>query len=262
MKSSFEKKFFDDGYLTLKNFLSSNEKSIIKEVIYENFKKNITLLSKSKFDLEDENFHKKIILFRKKNPKKFGETYDNINLNSRFRSIFHTKKYLNLFAKTLNTSINQIHLTGFMMRFDTPYDKRNNLGWHQDASPYMQSAPKFRGGVCWCPVTNNSEKNGTVIYVPKSHSKYIKAKATRKKISYSKQYMINLSKKEFDAKKNLTQNFGDLALLHINIKHRSGENSSNKVRITTGVRFADMSKSFNSGKEHYIFNQPKYQFQY
>ena len=262
MKSSLKKKFLEDGYLTLKKFLSSNEKSLIKEVIYENFKKNITLLAKKKFDLEDENFHKKIILFRKKNPKKFGETYDNINLNSRFRSIFHSEKFLNLFAKILDTSSNQIYLTGFMMRFDSPYDKRNLLDWHQDSSPYMQSYPKFNSGVCWCAVTNNSEKNGTLVFVPKSHSKYIKANFTRKKISYSKQYGIKLSRKEFNAKKNLTQNFGDLSLLHINIKHRSGENSSNKIRITTGCRFVDMSKSFNSGKEHYIFNEQKYQFQY
>ena len=58
--------------------------------------------------------------------------------------------------------------------------------------------------------------------------------------------------------RNLNQKFGDMSLLHINLKHKSGNNVSGKVRITIGCRFIDMSNSFNVGKEIYKFNNEKY----
>ena len=68
-------------------------------------------------------------------------------------------------------------------------------------------------------------------------------------------YQIVITKSEKEKIKNLNQNFGDAALLHMNLKHRSGDNNSEKVRITIGCRFTDMSKSFNVGKEIYILNK-------
>ena len=70
MKSSLRQKFTKNGYITIKKILSNEEKKIIKNIIYENFKKYINFPNKNKFNLEDENFHKKLILFRKKKTKK------------------------------------------------------------------------------------------------------------------------------------------------------------------------------------------------
>ena len=49
-----------------------------------------------------------------------------------------------------------------------------------------------------------------------------------------------------------------MSFLHMNLKHRSGDNNSEKVRITIGCRFIDMTKSFNVGKEIYKFNNDKF----
>ena len=144
------------------------------------------------------------------------------------------------------------------MRFDVPNDKRNKLNWHQDSSYYMMAHPKFNAGVCWCAVTKNSEKNGTLKFIPKSHSKYIKVKSKKKNNLVSEQFTLNIYKKEINKTKNLSQDFGDVSLLHMNLKHKSGDNHSEKVRITIGCRFIDMSKSFNSGKEIYQFNNKTY----
>lgn len=48
--------------------------------------------------------------------------------------------------------------------------------------------------------------------------------------------------------------------MHINTKHKSGKNISNKVRITLGVRFHDMQKKFNNGNEIYFYNKTNKQF--
>ena len=144
-----------------------------------------------------------------------------------------------------------------MMRFDVPNDLRNKLDWHQDSSYYMMGYPKFNAGVCWCAITKNTEKNGTLKFIPGSHLKYIKAKKNKKKDLSSEQYQITITKTEKEKIKNLDQDFGDATLLHMSLKHRSGDNNSQKVRITIGCRFNDMSKSFNVGKEIYNYNKKK-----
>lgn len=250
------KEFHDKGHVKIKNFLSFKEKKIIKDIIHESFKKSLNF--KKKFDLEDEDFHKQLISLRKKKPKKFGEIYDNINLNSKFRSIFYTEKFLKTFAKILKVSPNQIFITGFMMRLDAPKDKRNKLDWHQDSSYYMMAYPKFNAGVCWCAVTQNDQKNGTLVFVPKTHKKFLKTKSSNKKRGITQQNKIHVNKKDLSNSLNLNQNFGDASFLHMNLKHRSGDNFSKKVRISMACRFIDMSKSFNTGVEFYRFNDRKY----
>jgi len=250
------KEFHNQGHATIKNFLSINEKKIIKDIIYENFKKSINL--KKKFNLEHKEFHKQLISLRKRKPKKFGEIYDNINLNSKLKSTFYNEKFLKTFAKILKVNSNQLYLTGFTMRFDAPKDKRNKLDWHQDSSYYMMSYPKFNAGVCWCAVTQNDQKNGTLIFIPKTHKKFLKTKISNKKKRSTQQNKIRVSKKDLSGNINLNQKFGDATFFHMNLKHKSGDNFSNKVRISIGCRFIDMSKSFNTGVELYRFNDRRF----
>lgn len=250
--------FKNKGIVTLNSFLNEDEKQIIKEIIYSNFELDLELESLSHLDLESDIFHQKLIKLRKNNPKRFGEIYDNINLNARFRSLFMQNRFLRLFSSVLNIDINKVFINGFMLRFDAPMDERNSLGWHQDSPYYMMSSPKFNSGVCWMSVTKNSSENGTLVYVPNTHHEVLPSKSTKSDNFSSEQLRVDVSEAELKSAKNLDQVFGDLSILHMNIKHRSGVNSSSKVRITMGCRFHDMSESFNSGKEIYKFNDQEY----
>ena len=126
------------------------------------------------------------------------------------------------------------------MRFDAPFDLRNKLNWHQDSPYYMMSYPKYNAGVCWCAITKNNDDNGTLKFIPKSHSKLIKTIGSKKDKHRSEQYTLNITERENKKTENLNQNFGDMSLLHINLKHRSGDNISKKFRITIGCRFIDI----------------------
>tara|TARA_B100001057_G_C22825358_1_gene941193 strand:- start:1161 stop:1940 length:780 start_codon:yes stop_codon:yes gene_type:complete len=258
MTVNMRKKFDQNGYVSLRNVLTINEKKMIKNIIFDNFKEHIKLPKINKFDLENINFHKELINFRKSKPKKFGEIYDKINLNSKFRSLFYSKKFMNYFAKCLNIKNNNIYINGFMMRFDVPRDRRNKLNWHQDSPYYMMSYPKYNAGVCWCAITNNNRDNGTLKFIPKSHSRFIKTIGHKKGKYISEQYTLSILRNEITKLKDLNQKFGDMSLLHMNLKHRSGDNNSDRVRITIGCRFIDMTSSFNVGKEIYKFNDEKY----
>lgn len=70
----------------------------------------------------------------------------------------------------------------------------------------------------------------------------------------SKQFRLKVYTKNY---KILKSNCGDASFFHMNVKHKSGVNKSNKVRITAACRFHDMSSNFNIGKELYYFNKSK-----
>jgi len=253
---SIRDSFLKEGHVSFKQFLDEDFKSTITEVIYHNFKNELNLRNLSSFNVENEDFHQKLIRFRNNNPSGFRRVYDNIKLNARLRSIFYNDKFLDLFSSVLGISRNLIFLNGIMLRLDAPLDTRNNLDWHQDSSYYMMNYPKFNSGVCWMAVTQNSVDNGTLIYVPQSHSKYIKAVYSKDSKNSSEQALLKPTEDELNRALNLDQEFGDLTMLHMNIKHKSGINSSNKFRITTGCRFHDMTKSFNSGVEYFKYFEP------
>jgi len=219
------------GILFKKKFLKKIQQNIIKSIIREYFNKICyPYLEKENFDIENFFIHKKIIDFRTKYPEKFGKIYDDLRLNARLRSIFHDKLFIDLFSKTLGINKNRLFLNGLMFRFDMPRDKRNSLDWHQDAPYYQQTYPKFNSGVCWLPVTKNTHENGTLIYVPRSNKKFIKNISTIKKNKLSSTLLkVPVTKKESLNGLDANSNFGDAFLMHMNTKHRSGVNISDKI---------------------------------
>lgn len=247
--------FRKNGFLTINNFLSLSEKKIILDVIFNELKEHISLGKRKNFLISDDNFHEQLILFRKKNPKLFGEIYDRLNLNARLRSLFYSNKFINCFSRILNISKNKVFLNGFMLRFDAPFDKRNSLDWHQDSPYYLMTYPNLNAGVCWIPITNNSKKNGTLVFIPNSHKKIVKFSSKKNNKFASEQKKIDITKSELAKSKHLNQNFGSASLLHLNLKHRSGKNISKKFRITLACRFHDMGDTFNCGKEIYNYNK-------
>jgi ectoine hydroxylase-related dioxygenase (phytanoyl-CoA dioxygenase family) len=244
-----------NGYLVLNNFLTNSNVLSLKNLLKNALKKYLNYKG-STLSFENKKIHQKLIKFRKKNPKNFGEMYDDLNLNATLRAIFYQKYFIDHFSQILDTDINNIFINGFMFRLDAPFDKRNSLDWHQDSSYYHMSYPKFNSGVCWIPLTNNSEINGSLMFIPSNNPRFLKKTKSFKKDNFtSEQYTAHLSTSEIKKIKTLKVNLGDAAFFNMNIKHRSGINSSEKIRITIGCRFHDMSKSFNVGKEIYFFNK-------
>ena len=73
MKNNLRTKFLNDGYYNLKNFLTTKEKKIIINLIYDSFKKFLKLPKIDNFNLDSEKFHSQLIKLRNSNPKIFGE---------------------------------------------------------------------------------------------------------------------------------------------------------------------------------------------
>ena len=257
-------KLNDSGFLVLKNILSATEKKIIAKAFYRVLSKYLKIDKNfSNLNFSNASLHKKLIDFRKKNPRKFSDLYLELGLNASLRSIFYSKKFLNMFSKILKTKKEFVLINGFMLRLDAPFDKRNVLPWHLDAPYHEQTHPLHNAGVCWMPLTNNSFNNGTVRFIPGSN----KSKVNFKNLKYTKKSKlaagiigVPVSEEEEKSIKDVNASFGDLGISHVCLKHRSGKNISKKFRLTLICRFHDTSKKFNIGKETYIFNKTKARF--
>tara|TARA_A100001015_G_scaffold319876_1_gene444260 strand:- start:5231 stop:6013 length:783 start_codon:yes stop_codon:yes gene_type:complete len=250
-----KKSLLSKGYITFENFLSNKEKVELYNLFVSSLNNFGIKIEKSKKFFEDEKLHKSLINFRSRNKKKFGEFYDYLNLNAKFKSFFFSKNFFSKYEKILKKEKENIFINGFMFRMDFPFDKRNVLDWHQDSPYYQMSYPKFNSYVALISITNNNIENGAMLYIPKSHKKFFKIKSVKKSRQHSENFKIKISAKEMKRIKCLETNFGDLSFFHTNIKHRSGKNLTNKVRITIGCRIHDMTSDFKIGKEIYIFNK-------
>jgi len=252
-------KLNDDGFLILKNILSATEKRIIVKAFYKVLSKYLKIgKNSSNLNFDSISLHRKLINLRKKNPRKFGHFYDEVNLNTSLKSIFYSKKFINLFSKILKTEKEFIFINGFGIRQDAPFDKRNVLDWHLDGSYYEQTHPFYNAGVCWMPLTNNSFDNGTVRFIPGSNKSKVNPKNlknTRKDKHASVNIKIPVSEEEKKLTKDVNASFGDAGIFHMHLKHKSGKNISKKFRLTLLCRFHDTSKKFNIGKEIYIYDK-------
>ena len=257
-------KLNNSGFLVLKNILSATEKKIIAKAFYRVLSKYLKIDKNfSNLNFSNASLHKKLIDFRKKNPRKFSDLYLELGLNASLRSIFYSKKFLNMFSKILKTKKEFVLINGFMLRLDAPFDKRNVLPWHLDAPYYEHTDPIYNAGVCWMPLTNNSFDNGTVRFIPGSNKSKVNPKTlkfTRKSKLSAAVIKIPVSKEEKKLIKDVNASFGDVGIFHMHLKHKSGENISKKFRLTLICRFHDTSEKFNIGKEMYIYNKTKTPF--
>ncbi len=256
--------FYKEGHFTLKKFLKEKEKKMITKTFFKILSKYININKDlKKINFKTDIINKKIINFRKKNPKLFSDFYDELCLNSSLKSIFFSERFFNLFAKILKTQKEYIYVNGFMLRLDSPNDTRNSVDWHIDSFFFEQTSPHFNSAVCQLPLTDFNNFNGSIEFIPKSQHKIFKSKTLKKDSLIFKRKSklstysatIPVSEKEKEEAQFLNASFGDASFIHVNLKHRTFKNNSKKMRLSLICRFHDSSKKFNIGKEFYIYNK-------
>ena len=158
------------------------------------------------------------------------------------RLILNDKKLMKLASKLLNTDISTIWNGEFTLRMDPPRDKRNLLGWHQEASYYKQHTKDGNNGLVFTITFSDkiNSKNGGIQVCPKSQKLGLlssvkkKVKLKKHKTKYSSETFKIDEKyiKKFNPK-TIESYLGDLVIMDLKIFHRSGFNSSDLFRITS-----------------------------
>lgn len=257
-----KKKFQEDGYILLKDFLPREEVEADSQEILEMLSEFLaqnnakSSLRASYQNLDDLTLHEDIINFRKIEPKKFGKFYDTIqNTTLVQNSISKNNQITKMAANLVGCKSNIITSTGWMMRFDTPYDDRNALSWHTDSAYYPQTIGSGTGLVVIKAISNYNFAGGCVGLIPGSHLGRYSSEMSLASGLVSAQQMVNISE-EFAIKAVYPElSNRDVLMMDMNLLHCSGQNISTRVRLSFGLRYHNSAHpSFRCGRLQYRIN--------
>ncbi len=246
--------FHKNGYILVRNIFDRKNILLVKKSINSALLK---IFNKKYPKLKKLNFHKKLIILRKKKPKSFSILFDTLQTSSSLYNLINEKLILTV-SKLLKQKKHNVTMTDIGIRLDPPNDNRNTLAWHQDSSYYRQNNSGKNGLVVWSPVIKLEKNMGPLEFIKDSYkigTLNVKKKKSKKKFGSSKREIKSENLKKF--KKILTSNVnvGDALIINLDMVHRSGINSSQKVRVTFLSRFHNMMASdFNPGLNLYKYS--------
>ncbi len=245
-----------NGYLIITNVLNKKDFENIKKLILNTAKIHINFKKKIISGLDDPHFNKELIKLRKKSKKKFAYFFDTLQTSIASYQLWTNTKIMKIVKKIMACEIDTISATDFLIRIDSPIDKRNKLEWHQDSAYFRQNNKGYNGLNCWTPLTKLPFNMGPLEFLEKSHKLgLVKVKKERPGKFRSLQRKIdhklikNLKIKKFEL------NLGDFIFLNMDTVHRSGENSSKIFRMSSICRYHKTnSRDFNPGLNIYKYS--------
>ena len=259
-----EKKINEDGLILLSGILSDKLLDDLFKTIFNLFNKAFPELFSWKLDevnksiWENQKFHNSIIDSRKANPKKFGAIYDALQLTAISKKILTSKKILKIISSIYDKDISNISCRNSIIRMDCPSDDRNSVDWHSDIISTKNKNHHPRDGITVNVAFHDTlPEHGSVFFLIGSHiEKNVQLISENKKNNTSDYYQIPESiikkYKSFQPKKF---NSGDVAIFPMTLIHKSGNNESNKVRISGVFRFYPISSNnFLFQKEEIVDN--------
>ncbi|MDB2617961.1 phytanoyl-CoA dioxygenase family protein [Candidatus Pelagibacter bacterium] len=200
---------------------------------------------KDKWD--DHLFNTKLILFRKKNKKKFSAMYNSIQISNEIAKFVYTNNFSSIAKKTLKVQENELLVRAPGLRMDFPNDTRNSYGWHQDNAYDQYNLSSKNGIVIWSPLIDTDFNNGTLIIKKGSYNHSFSSSRLEKtgsnlrskQILVKKKYLKKYNSETINVKKNSS------VVIYSGLFHKSGKNISDKVRFTVLIRFNKLlSKDF------------------
>ena len=230
-----------NGYAILKNIVPPPRIDALLENIYKLYRKYSTdyEFDESEDPWKSEMFHKKLIEFRKKDPKLFGAIYDSLKTSLTLTQLVSDDVIVNNVAKFLNVDPSDVSISEPMCRLDVPNDKRNTLEWHQERSFFPQNRDGLHSLVCWIPLTSVTEEMGAIHISPESHAGGLIIPAQNEKKSELSTRQISVPEEHVKKYEDLVVpvDVGDVVFFNMLLYHRSGVNISDKVRFAVQSRF-------------------------
>lgn len=257
--------FRKDGYIILKGVVDLN---IIKGLYIT----AVSLLGKYAYwipastiaelaELEpwvNQPFNDHLLSLRKSHPELFGVLYDTIQLSIPINQVCVTPVLADTIAYICGDLVNNIAVSGHMLRMDPPFDTRNTLDWHQDSSYYEQNEEGDNGLVLWIPMVPVNEANGAIVVCPGSHKEGRLSIPSSGKADelISEQFVIPQEYLDKYPKVQVEASPGDAVVFTMDLFHKSGTNSSDGLRFVVGCRYHKMiPDDFLSGKLLYKANR-------
>ena len=252
LKQNMEK-FRENGYFIAEHIVSEKKINAVLENIFRiYFKYNpSSKLHELQEPWKSDLFHEEMIKFRKSDLKRFSLLYDSVQTGASLIELFSDELILKCSANLLDVKNNELSVSEWMIRMDAPADKRNTAGWHQEIS-YLRN----NGLVIWIPLSDITPDLGPLQVCPKSHHegelKVVQNKNLPGDVStvsvdeVEPEYIAKYSIMDVEIKK------GDVLFFDTELFHRSGVNTSNRMRFSCQVRHA-----INTAEDFVPFRQTK-----
>ncbi len=252
LKQNMEK-FRENGYFIAEHIVSEKKINAVLENIFRiYFKYNpSSKLHELQEPWKSDLFHEEMIKFRKSDLKRFSLLYDSVQTGASLIELFSDELILKCSANLLDVKNNELSVSEWMIRMDTPADKRNTAGWHQEIS-YLRN----NGLVIWIPLSDITPDLGPLQVCPKSHHegelKVVQNKNLPGDVStvsvdeVEPEYIAKYSIMDVEIKK------GDVLFFNTELFHRSGVNTSNRIRFSCQIRHA-----INTAEDFVPFRQTK-----
>ncbi len=251
-----KKKYFDDGYIKIKNFIPNSIifgiKKELSNIIIDSAKSLSLNIIKNNFNYLIDDILPQIY---KKNKNKGAYIFDVSSRLNILRDLTNYSKTISVISKLLNLKKNQIISAKFSLFLFTKYHKNNAIGWHQESGYYsnpknnnFQYLKKNNSLFTWIPITDTWPGNGALVLMPKSHNE---KNVFHNKNSFSKRYEVSPNKrgeiyiKDINkiekkySKKEISSKSGDIIFVDSNTLHKSGKNDTNKTRVGVIMRFGE-----------------------
>lgn len=250
-------KMINDGYFIAENIISEKKINAVLETIFKIYCKYHT--STKLLELQEpwntNLFHEEMMKFRQSDPRGFSILYDSAQSSTSLIQLVSDERIVNHAASLLGTKTTELSITEGMVRMDTPNDKKNIAGWHQEIS-YVRN----NGLVVWIPLSDITADLGPLQICPKSHHegelKVVKVNNLPSDVST---VSVDEVKSEIIEKyriENVEVKKGDALFFDMKLFHRSGINTSNRIRFSCQTRFANISaKDFVPFRETKSYNK-------
>lgn len=235
--------FYDEnGFIIIKNLVSHEKLNQVNDLIAHIIKleanKNNILTSNS-----NELLHK-IMTKLKENTASSSWIYQTVNCSNIFKKFIYNIGLDEIAKQLLHLdSVQSLGTVNPVVRMDVPHDKKNVRDWHQDSHYFLDNKNASDSLVVWLPFDDVEEKNGAVLVCPKSHregrlgSSYVEGK-----IGKSEQYVTDPKKVEKYEQIVVNCKKGDAIFFNMDLIHKSGFNSSDKVRYIAQIRYTSLNK--------------------
>ena len=241
MSATLFEQYEKNGFVIVKNIIPISRIQVL-------FKSIIKMYCKYSGDAEDfkdfeepwnsDLFHQKMREFRKNDPQSFGAMYDTLRTNLSLMQLVADDVLVDSAAQFLRRKPEEISMSDPVVRLDVPGDDRNAHGWHQERAYFPHNRDGLHGMVCWIPLFDCNKENGTIHVCRGSHQEGLVNAVRKKKTSVSETTRIAVP--EDYVKKYepiiVEAKQGDAVFFNMLLFHRSGENISNKLRITVQNR--------------------------
>lgn len=237
--SSYQK----NGFLVLRNIIPHEKINELLDLIAQVIKIEADRIGFHETDKE-KLLNEIIIKLRKEHPISSSWIYETVNNSNIFKKFIYNLGIEETVSELINTkNIKSIGTISPNLRIDFPDDTKNTRTWHQDGHYFLDNSDGFDSLVVWISLTGANKENGTVIICPESHKeKKIKPEFGSAGNLISEQYTTPQKIVDKYKKIHLNTEVGDLAIIQMDLIHRSGYNSSDKVRYTAQIRFTNFEK--------------------